>query len=363
MRHWLSLYSIACLGVDVVYSNDYLKDKYGSEAGTERDAEVVRGKPRETSRLPRYNLRNKLTWSAVILGIFMIVFWIPLSDSFTLVFSPVSPELREVGYKAGLNMHGEAVYLRANPKYVNANTLASYCPHDKEMVEYGCYDPNTNQMYILEISSADLKSIEYTTAAHETLHAIWQSLPPTQVAELSSELKALYDAKSSDTLTNDIKPYLQTEGSLPINEIHSFAGSELYNASLTTSLIKHYDQFFDTRTYSMEASSEFDRSIANKTTDINNTYDALDKEYSDISAYKTRYLDSIDAYMQTNLYYGDIVTYNKNVDAYNNNLGIYNAKVTAYKAKVDAYNLKRQSFIDIYSTLFPDNAIPVDAAK
>lgn len=347
----------------MVYSNDYLKDKYGTETGTRPEVEVVHANPREKSRLPRYNLRNRLVWSAVILGIFLIIFWVPITDSFTLISSPVSPELREVGYKAGLNMHGEAIYLRANPQYVSANTLATYCPHDQDMIEYGCYDPNSNQIYILEISSADLKSIESTTAAHETLHAIWELLSPGELATLSVELKQLYDAKSSDTLTDDIKPYLQTEGSLPINEIHSFAGSKLYDASLTSSLIKHYDQFFETRTFSMEAGSEFDRSLAYKTTDINNTFDALDKEYSDIAVYKIKYLDSINAYMQTNLYYRDIVTYNKNVDAYNNNLGNYNAKVTAYQANVDAYNLKRQNYIDVYSTLFPNNVIPVDAAK
>jgi hypothetical protein len=304
-----------------------------------------------------------MVWAAVAIGLFSIIFWVPITDSFTIVFSPISPELRDIGYKAGLNMHGEAIYLRANPQLVDATTLANVCPHDQEMVEYGCYVPYLNRIYILEISAPDLKSIEYTTAAHETLHVIWQLSSPEERASLSSELSDLYNAKTSDTLTKDVEPYLTASGKTPIDEVHSFAGSELHDTSLTESLTKHYNDFFTARTSSVEARSEFDSSIEYRVTDINNTFDALDKEYLDVAAYKREHLDPFEVVMQRNLYYGDIATYNKNVDAYNHNLEIYNRKVAAYQTKVDAYNLKRQSFMDIYSTLFPSNAIPVDAAK
>jgi len=293
----------------------------------------------------------------------MILFGQPLSDASIVVFSSASSDVKQIGHDSGLNLHGQAIFLNNHPELVNADTLASACPHESEVIEYGCYLPSSQKIYILQVDDPNLKPIELTAVAHETLHAIWNDMAPNDKQSISQELTSLYNSKSSSILTSDAEPYQGEAQETFVDELHSLAGSEVGVAYMSNTLSAHYLKYFSAQNETVQAVATFNQNVDSQIAALNTQRAQLDSDNLDIDNYKAAHLDSIKSAMQLDLYYGDIYTYNKNVDAYNNNLGIYKDMIAKYNTNVDTYNASRQTFIDAYSALYPNKAIPVGDAK
>ena len=99
----------------------------------------------------------------------------------------------------------------------------------------------------------------------------------------------------------------------------------------------------------LRSTVKFDAKIVS----INAEFAALEKSSADIDTYKSKWLDSIQYYMNQSRYYGDTYTYNKNVDAYNNNLINYNNQIKQYNIKRDAYNAEVSSFNTMLKAFYP----------
>jgi hypothetical protein len=346
------------------YKNDYLHDKYKTAPSHNKKVTRVHASTaKNTSKQPHYRLRKWLFGSSIVLVLFLTFFWQPVSDTSTVMFSSASSEIKEAGRDAGLNMHGQAVFLSNNPEFVDADTLASNCPHDDEIIEFGCYLPSSHKIYILQINDDQLKPTELTSVAHETLHAVWNDMSYDDRTAIGGELTMLYDSKTSDALTNDAKPYQKEDATVFVNELHSLAGSEVDLSEMPNSLREHFSKYFSDQDKTVQANIDFNQNIDSEIANIKSQRDQLDTESKNLDDFQAAHLDSIKAYMQQNLYYGDIATYNKNVDAYNHNREIYNDMVATYNTNVSSYNSARQSFIDAYSALFPGKVIPVPDAK
>ena len=348
----------------MTYKNDYLHDKYSTgKTHSKKVTRVHASTSKAKAKTPRYKLRKWIFGSSIALVLFLIFFWQPVSDTSAVIFSSASPEIKQAGRNAGLNMHGQAVFLSNNPEFVDADTLAIDCPHDKEVVEYGCYLPSSHKIYILQIDDSDLKPTELTSVAHETLHAVWSAMSYDDQEQVGSELTTFYESKTSEILTDDAKPYQKEDSAAFVNELHSLAASEVDLSEMSNSLQNHFSKFFSDQDKTVQANIDFNQNIENEIANIKSQKEQLDADSKNLDSFQAAHLDSIKAYMQQNLYYGDAYIYNKNVDAYNHNREIYNDMVAKYNANVDTYNSERQSFIDAYSALFPGKSIPVPDAK
>lgn len=349
----------------MAYKNDYLHDKYNSENTTHKSktARVHASVSKNTRKKPNYKLRKWLFGSVIALTLFLLLFWQPVSDISSVAFSSASSEIKQAGRDAGLNTHGQAIFLNNEPEFVNADTLASACPHDKEIIEYGCYLPSSHKIYILQINDNELKPIELVAVAHETLHAAWNDMSLDDQQTIISDLTTFYDSKVSPALTKDAKPYKKENSTVFVDELHSLSGSEVGLVTMPSSLQNHFSKYFSEQDLAVQAGISFDRNIGNQITDINTRKKQLDLDSQELNNYQAAHLDNIKAYMQQNLYYGDTYTYNKNVDAYNNNRDIYNDMVARYNDNVNSYNATRQNFVNAYSALFPNKSIPVGGAK
>lgn len=346
------------------YKNDYLHNKYKTAPSHKKKVKRVHASAtKNTLKQPHYRLRKWLFGSSTVLVIFLIFFWQPVSDTSTVMFSSASAEIKEVGRDAGLNMRGQAVFLSNSPEFVNADTLANNCPHDDEIIEFGCYLPSSHKIYILQINDEQLKLAELTSVVHETLHAVWNDMSHDDRTTIGGELTTLYDSKTSDILMNSAKSYHREDATVFVDELHSLTGSEVELFEVSNTLQEHFSKYFFDHSKTIQANNEFNQNINSKIANIESQRDRLDAESKKLDDFQAAHLDSIKVYMQQNIYYGDIVTYNENVDAYNHNREIYNDMVTTYNTNVGSYNSARQSFIDAYSALFPNKIIPVPDAK
>lgn len=340
------------------YSNDYLASKYRANNKSKKVVKRVRASSKKQNlKKPRYKVRKLLFVASVLTIIIYFVFGQSVRDNYTVAFSSSSEQIKSIARDAGFSTHGKAIFFRADPELVNADELYMYCPHDDEdSIEYGCYIPAENKIYILEITYSEYDDVEITTAVHEMLHAAWDKLDYSQMEKISFQLNSYF----SDTtypahlpLRNTLKYYTNDKPTID-NELHSFIGSQIDSKDMSPELAAYYSNYFVEGSNSSDAHKKFTKKMNSKTNYFKSESTYLVNESNNIDRYKSEWLDKIKRHMQSNLYYNDIYTYNRNVDAYNNNLEIYNSKVDAYEIRRIKYNSEVDSFNKVIDTLYPN---------
>lgn len=108
----------------------------------------------------------------------------------------------------------------------------------------GCY--TTGRIYVYDVTNEQLDGIEEVTAAHETLHAVWDRMSENEQAKLGALLEAEYAKLSNNSdLVQRMEYYKRTEPGQLDNELHSILGTEIQ--SLSPALEAHYAKYFSNR--------------------------------------------------------------------------------------------------------------------
>lgn len=306
------------------------------------------------------NIKKILTMSLIVGFIYL---YNPTIEFIGLAISRAtsSEGISDIANHSGFNYRGMVLFFKSSPELVNADQMNSKCPNsDENTIEFGCYLPNDNKIYILQVADSNYKDIEYTTAAHETLHAAWYNLSSDETTDISNKLNEFYSEPGNTSavkLHETLKPY-GGDVSVVINELHSFIGSELGSTAIGQPLNEYYARYFDNRDEAVNSKVAFQNKIDAKIASINLESDNLNSEGVAIDNYKVEWLDKIESYLPSNAYYGDTVRYNQNVNAYNSNLVIYNKKIDDHNARVAAYNKDRTGFKTFVTTFYPTTVLP-----
>jgi uncharacterized coiled-coil DUF342 family protein len=195
----------------------------------------------------------------------------------------------------------------------------------------GCY-ANKN-IYIYDITNAQLNGVEEVTAAHEMLHAIWDRMADVDKKTIGDLLIAQYTKLNDPALNARMAYYDRTEPGQKINELHSILGTEYPN--LSPELEAHYAKYFSDRSKVVTLHSSYEA-----------VFNSLKKQGNTL---KTQ-IDSL----KTSI--------NSKTEQYNNEVASINDDTTALKnsqasvdrtsqSQVNAYNAKRQSLLDRISAL------------
>lgn len=315
-------------------------------------------KPSKLIKVSKHSREGALK---ILIGIFIVfgilAIYTPMIDygTYLVQSNTANPEIKDIAHRSGLNLHGKMLFFAAKPELVDADKLNQKCPHDETNIEYGCYISSTNNIYILKVTNNDFKSVEVTTAVHETLHAAWDRLEAPKKAEVAKLLHKLYDdgaSLASKQLHDELGTYSSDNDTIQ-SELHSFVGSEVSSDDMDIVLDDYYATYFDDRYQSVASNKEFKNAINDKITSLTNLSNQLDSDLSAIDKYKSQWLDSYWPIQRQLEYYGDYATYNSNVTKYNKNIVTYNNMVNNYNKKRDDYNNQISIFNAILSEFYP----------
>lgn len=141
----------------------------------------------------------------------------------------------------------------------------------------GCY--LANRIYIYDVTNTQLNGIEEVTAAHETLHAVWDRMSDVDRSRVGALLEAQYATMGSDTdLTLRMDYYKRTEPGQFDNELHSILGTE--TANLSPQLEAHYKEYFNDRQRIVDYHTKYAAIFTN----LRNQSDALYAELKTLGA-------------------------------------------------------------------------------
>ena len=209
--------------------------------------------------------------------------------------------------RAGMNSEGKFYYLASQPKLDSSSTFNSECDRVENVTSIlGCY--SSSRIYIYNVTDPQLDGIREVTAAHETLHAIYDRMGDDEKAKVDKLIEAEYNKLFTNKDFSDLMAfYAKTEPGQRDNELHSIIGTEVGNISLE--LEAHYDKYFSNR---------------QKVVELNAKYSSVFKSLKDQANALSVKLDTLSALITT-----ESAKYNADVQAINNDIAAFNVRAAS----------------------------------
>ncbi len=218
-----------------------------------------------------------------------------------------------------------------HPAIEDRTVFNQNCPDNggEQTIVLGCYQPHETGIHLYSVTDPKLNGVEQVTAAHETLHAIYERLSNKDRNYVDGLLQAYYQHDLHDQrLLDTIKAYQSSEPNDVVNEMHSVFGTEV--TALPPALEAYYAKYFTNRQQIVSFAAHYQQTF----TDNQATADRL---LSQIKALEKNIKSQQD---QINLMETDLRSKNQSLSAARSDgvdIQTYNAQVTAYNAEVQTY--------------------------
>lgn len=148
-----------------------------------------------------------------------------------------SDEMARIRSDLKLTEQGEFLFNAAQPELYAAAEFNSHCRDgETEIAVLGCY--TGGNIYIYNITDAELDGIRELTTAHELLHAVWARMGDEEKTALVASLTKVFE-ENQEFLEGEIDTYDVSEKQ---EELYVRAGTEV--ANLPEDLERHYAEFF-----------------------------------------------------------------------------------------------------------------------
>lgn len=329
----------------------YIAKKYSKQHIAEV-RQVTEQNPSSISKPPGQRSKDR-TWvkpvaiaSLVVVSFFVFIFYDHLSVLYH--WQSASPDIKRIANGSGLSPKGMAAFLGTNPEVVGPDELQANCKQEnRDVVEFGCYIPAQNKIYILRAPSSEYESFQYSTAAHEALHVIWFNLSSADRALLKDKLMDIYLDQSGQfhsQLKEDIQPYGGDED-IVASELYAFIGS-----AYPTIMSDDYAAYFLDRYISASADSKFENAMKSKSDSLEARRKELEARIAEIELFHKNYVANYEnGYVYRSQYnYG---IYQQNYGKYKERYDRWEADRVRFNFEVDSFNTTRKAFYPSDSTI------------
>lgn len=156
-----------------------------------------------------------------------------------------SSEVSAIAKRTTMNDMGKFYFFASQPSVETAQTFRQKCTvQEVGSAILGCYA--NNRIYVYDVTDAQLDGIKEVTAAHETLHAVYQRLSDAERTRIDKLIESEYAKHQNDkSLTDRMGFYARNEVGERDNELHSILGTEY--SDLSPELEAHYAKYFKNR--------------------------------------------------------------------------------------------------------------------
>jgi len=279
---------------------------------------------------PFYKRKGLWAVAIVILAIFL---WQPIANEITL--ATANPTMVKLAKDANMSRSGELLFLGAHPELDSAYQFPNNCPtasaNNNGTSLLGCYNPNTNRIYLLSMPSS-LYDQEVSTAAYEMLHIVYIQLAQTGSTQLNQAIENNYSALDSDpNLSGQVSTFAKTEPGDRDLELFSILCTEYGDLSLTSSLVNYCSPYFkDDMAAVVNDNNQIDNLFTSDQNQLNQLQSTITQDENNAN---TAYNDSVGWANEGNQYED---TYNYNI--YSQYYNAANTAVNQYNSLLNTYN-------------------------
>ena len=263
-----------------------------------------------------------------------------LFDSYRLLSFQPSDQITELADRAGLSEHGRRLFYAARPELLLEESFDQQCEFADLGLVLGCY--RGADIFILDVTEAQLEPVEPVTAAHEMLHVVYARLNGDEESELESLLEAQLEQVTNQRILSEIKGYRNDPAADLYNEMHSIFGTELDD--LIPELEAHYAEFFEDRSLVLAESAAYEKVFNELEAEIASYDQQLDELGRRIDNLETSIVALSGQISAERIRLGQLLQnnqtaqYNASVSGFNALVVDHNSKVELVQALVDEFN-------------------------
>lgn len=252
-----------------------------------------------------------------------------------------SARVVQIADQTSMTPRARNVFYISDPQIEDREAFNTHCKTTAEHGKVlGCYA--MQQIFLFNVSDARLSGVVEVTAAHETLHAVYERLDASTKEKVDMWVRNQAEAFKNDKKLQDLLAiYSKTEPDQLDNELHSILATEY--GTLSPELEAHYKNYFTDRSkvvaYQKAYNAEFDASKARigahqaRLASLKRQIDANTSELE----HQSNELTSESARMD-NLRHSDPAAYNQQVPGFNAKVQEYNKVARTTQSLVDEYN-------------------------
>lgn len=244
--------------------------------------------------------------ASIALGLFIFVNRQYVVDQINVWDFQPSSDVVSFTDRTGMNQTGIFYFYTSHPVVENAQDFNTQCGKTEQSTAIlGCY--TNRNIYVYNVTNAQLDGIREVTAAHEMLHAAYDRMSDSEKQTVDALLEAEYTKLKSDkAFADQMAFYDRTEPGERDNELHSVIGTEV--ASISPALEDHYRAYFTDRSKVVALHTKYAAVFSNLQTRAQQLSDQL-----------TQLSDSIKK---------DSTTYNQEVSQLNSDINTFNSKAS-----------------------------------
>ncbi|MBI3624095.1 hypothetical protein HY218_00520 [Candidatus Saccharibacteria bacterium] len=291
--------------------------------------------------------RGRLMLSVLFLGL-VLTSWFyrwPLYDWLQLRNYTPNPAIILVADQTSMKVQARHFFYLNHPQIQPNPAFSASCPNNggEQTIVLGCYQSHETGIFLYKVTDAKLNGVIQVTAAHETLHAIYERLSSRDKKYVNGLLEDYFEHQLHDNrILKTLAAYKKSEPNDVLNEMHSIFGTEVVD--LPPALENYYQRYFTNRkqiaAYAQHYQNAFvsrqDQVMADdaKLKVLKQRIESLERSLQ--SQYET--LTGDKKHLDTLLASNQVAAYNSAVPSYNQAVNTYNRDVATARQLIDEYN-------------------------
>lgn len=241
-----------------------------------------------------------------------------------------------------MNSSTRRLFYVYHPELDDKQNFSNHCPDQGEKtIVLGCYISQRG-IYLYNVSDPRLAGVQQVTAAHETLHAAYDRLSPSEKNYVNALINQAYDELTDERIRSTIEDYRKA-GADTTNELHSILGTEVRN--LPPELEAYYARYFTDRKKIVSYSENYEKVFTDRDNQAMSLLDQINKIEAQLPGLKND-VDTLEISLATEFQSlekdrkttTDPSGFNARVAAYNNEVAVYKGKVSTYNSLVKQHN-------------------------
>lgn len=251
--------------------------------------------------------------------------------------STVPGPIENLMARTSMTPEARELFLAARPRVESQAELASNCRNTSGAHTLGCFlvirdcaagGPATcsrrTQIHLLHIDGPEAAELIYASAAHETLHAAYEKIPPAERQQVDRQLEAALPQLDQCRVRANLGAYSDRNPAEKLSELHSVLATEFRN--LPGGLEAHFKRYFTDRQLVVAA---HDRALGNREQEICDLQARLDQLDARLASMRQQ-LRQLGRSGSARAYNSAVSAYNALVDEQNRTLVTHNRRVQEY---------------------------------
>ncbi len=255
--------------------------------------------------------------------------WLRLRD-----YQPAQA-IAQLAQDTTMNDFTRRLFYVQHPVLNDRENFGKNCPNRGEKtIILGCYVTRRG-IYLFDVQDPRLTGVEQVTAAHETLHAVYDRLSAAERNRVNAMTEQAYDQLKNNRIKNTVEAY-RTAGDDVSNELHSILGTEVRD--LPPELETYYKKYFTDRSKIVAFSESYESAFTSREKEAEAIQAQLERIESSLPA-KRSAIDNMEESLNTQ--YNELEQQRSSVrDAaeFNAKVSSYNSQIASYKRLIDEYN-------------------------